>query len=355
MRLRPVLASSVLVAALLVVGPLAPGSASGHAAVDDAPLAVADLTLAVDGPLPRLGERGPAEGAPDGLAIAPAITEVRPAPGRRTELVHVVTNGTDAPLDLTIDVPTAPLGRHGPRVEVLDDPPVPVRSDAELARLVAPTEQLILPAGHGAELRSTAETTEGASAIFGLRATGPDGDAAIAWVVIADAGLATDLDVRLHGPHDLDDDAEDPSLAVFEVTALRHAVVDVRVRVRNWTGVLQDLTLNDLLIGPEGPRAVAIDRPASALPGPLTVEAVAVSRDGEEARAELDADAGITPTLIAGALVVLALLAITLLGRRRHLRSDGRTGTAPPASSPHDPTDPRAPTEPHDPTEEPTP
>jgi hypothetical protein len=92
--------------------------------VDDAP-AVADLPLAVDGPLPRLGERGPAEGAPDGLAIAPAITEVRPAPGRRTELVHVVTNGTDAPLDLTIDVPTAPLGRDGPRVEVLDDPPAP--------------------------------------------------------------------------------------------------------------------------------------------------------------------------------------------------------------------------------------
>jgi hypothetical protein len=118
----------------------------------------------------------------------------------------------------------------------------------------------------------------------------------------------------------------------------------VRVRVRSWTGVLQDLTLNDLLVGPEGPRAVAIDRPASALPGPLTVEVVAASRDGEVARAELDAAAGITPTLIAGALVVLALLAIALLARRRHLRSDGPT--APPASSPHDPTDPRAPTEP---------
>jgi hypothetical protein len=329
MRLRPVLATSALAAALLL-------------AVSPVPLvAAADLPLTVDGPLPRLGERGPADDAPDGLAIAPAITEVRPTPGRRTELVHVVTNGTDAPLTFALDVPTAPLGSDGPRLDALDDPPAPPLTDGEPARVVASTDQLTVPAGHGAELRSIAEADEGASGIYGLRATLPDGDAAIAWVVVADAGLATDLELSLHDPRDHDqsaDQGEPSSLATLEVAVLRHAVVDVRLRVRSWSGVLQDLTLNDLLVGPEAPRTVTVDRPASALPGPLTVEVIATTRDGEVARADLDAAAGITPSLIAGTLVVLALLAIALVARRRHLRSDRPT---------HVPTD--------EPTEEPTP
>jgi hypothetical protein len=281
------------------------------------PVAVADAPVEVDGPLPRLGDVGPVEGAPAGLSITPAVTELVLEPGRRVEVTHVVANATDQVLELRIGTSGMPVDAAGPR------PPTDGGDEDDAAdddvRLVAPVSELRLEPGEAAELRSTGEVADGASGVVALQATTPAGERVTALVVLADGSVPDDLEVRIR-------DGGDGALAIVELRPSRHAVVDVRVRVRGWAGTASDRTLAELVVGPDRPREVAVDRPAGALPGRLHVEVVAVDRAGEEARASLTTRAGpagwmpvVAALLLLGAVAVVVAIAV----RRRRLRSDG--------------------------------
>jgi hypothetical protein len=325
--------------ALLLASWLVGGS---HAATGD--------TGPADGPLPRVGDRGPVRDAPDGLSVSPAILEVEAPPARRVEVRHLVANTTGEPLELSIDVAAVPVTGDGP--EIPDETVAALPADAQ-ARLVAPVDRLLLAPGEAVELISTAEVAAGSSGLLALRATTAGGTSVAALVVVTDASLPVGLRSSLRAPGEdpapdgetpdapRDADAADPTgdregpipartTALLELAADRHAVVDVRIRVRSWLGVLGDRTVADLVVGPDGPRILAVDQPASAPPGRLRVETVAVDRAGEASRAELATDLGLTAPAVAVILLLVTGALVGVLRRGRRLRSDGtRTGDPP--------------------------
>jgi hypothetical protein len=319
MRFRTVTSSLLLLALWLVAsGPVAavdgPTSDEEEADTGDGEGGDGDRPDEVDGPLPRMGARGPVEDAPEGLSLSPAVLEVTMPPGRRVEVRHVVSNTTDAPLELRIDVPSASATSGGPGVD--PDLAAPLPADAA-ARLVAPVDRLLLPPGEGVELVSTAEVTATSSGLVALRATTRGGTSVTALVVLADgsqpAGLRTTARAEgdgggLAGHVDLEAD--------------RHAVVDVRLRVRSWLGVLSDRTLADVVVGPDEPRVLEVERPTGAPPGRLRIEVVAVDRAGDVSRSEVTTSLGITPAAVALVLLLVAGVSVGVLLRRRHLRSD---------------------------------
>jgi hypothetical protein len=316
---RSVVAAVVLLALMVAGDPVTAADTAGN------PVAAADTPVEVDGPLPRLGDVGPVEGAPAGLSITPAVTESALEPGRRVEVTHVVANATDEVLELRIETSGTPVGEEGPRPRTDGgDDDAAVRSDREEGaadgpvRLVAPVSELRLGPGEAAELRSTGEVAAGASGVVALQATTPAGDRATALVVLADGSAAGDLAVGIR------EGGDGGVLAVVELRPSRHAVVDVRIRVRGWAGTASDRTLADLVVGPDRPREVAVDRPAGALPGRLHVEVVAVDRAGAEARASLTTRAGPAGWVpVVAALLLLGAVAVVVAVGRRRLRSGG--------------------------------
>jgi hypothetical protein len=302
---------------VLVIGPAA--GAQEDASSDD-PRTAAD----VDGPLPRLGEVGPVADAPDGLSLSPAVVEVPLEPGRRSEVVHVVANSTDTPLPLRLEVVPTALDRDGPRLDAST-----ASADGDRAtRLVLPVDRLVLAAGEGAELRSTGEVDSGHSLVIALLATPVSEDAtddvgAVAYVVLVDEEVASGLQVTA-----AEDEATD-TLAAVALATDRHAVVDVRVRVRSWLGVLHDHTTVDLLVGPDEPRVLEVARPAGSPPGRLHLEVVAVDRTGTEARTSLTTSAGAAGwLLVLAVLLVLVAAAAIVLAARRLRSTAGRARTS---------------------------
>jgi hypothetical protein len=331
MSLRKVVPALVLCGAALAVGHVA--AAQDGAGSEDQPTA-AD----VDGPLPRLGEIGPVTDAPEGLSVSPAIVEVPLRPGRRSEVVHVVANATGSPITLRLESIPASVGRDGPKIiDGAAGPP----DDGGPTRLVLPLDRLALDDGEGAELRSTGEVAPGRSLVVALRATplppadAEDGEAAVAYVVLTDGGSPSGLQVTAT------EDGATGTLAVVGLATDRHAVVDVRVRVHSWLGVLHDRTTADLLVGPDEPRVLEVARPAGSPPGRLRLEVVVVDRSGVEARTSLTATAGAAGWLVvlAVAFVLTAAAAVVVAGRR--LRSAARrpstTPTEPPPVEERDP------------------
>lgn len=278
-----------LVALLLVAAPAAP-----PAVADDR-----------DGPLPRIEQVGPTSPAPDdgALEISPAVSEVVVAPDRRVEVRHVVANGLEQPLHLDVEVVAGDLGADGPGVAAR-----PVGS-TDPVRLVAPVEQLRLPPSHGAALISTAEADAGRARLLALRATAPDGTAAVAYVVVSadDRPASPELDLRLG----------DDGRATVTARADRPAVLDVRLRARSWAGSTHDRTASQLVVG-ERARTLPLDAPPARLPGPVSAVAVAVGDDG---RVVARGERFVTPTapwLLAPALLVLLVAAALVVRRRRH-------------------------------------
>jgi hypothetical protein len=286
---------------------------------------------AVDGPLPRMGDRGEVDGAPDGLSVTPAVVEVRVPPGRRVPVGHVLANRTGSTLQLEVDALPVPSSPDGPEVAALPVEAQPPLTDRAPFRLVPPASAVRLEDGHGAELWSTVEAMAGVSGVMALRARVPQrsGEGAdraeaehdrgvVAYVVVADEGLSDDLAVHVDT-----DVAGAGELATVRLDAARHLVADVRVRVHSWAGVVADRTIRDLVVDPGPGRAVVVDRPARLLPGRVTVEVVAVTRTGEEARATGRVGLGLTAPAAATLLLVVAGgLALRAL-RRRRLRSAG--------------------------------
>jgi hypothetical protein len=336
-----------------------------------------DRSDRVDGPLPRVGARGPVEDAPDGLSLSPAVLEVATSPGRRVEVRHVVANTTDAPLELRIDVPNAAAASAGPAID--PEPAAPLPADAA-ARLVAPVDRLQLAPGEGVDLLSTAEVTGASSGLVALRATTRGGTSVTALVVLADgsqpAGVQATARAAADGERRTSEsaaegegerDAEVGGLAGYvDLVADRHAVVDVRIRVRSWIGILSDRTLADVVVGPDEPRVLEVERPAGAPPGRLRLEVVTVDRAGDVARSEITTSVGITPAVVALVLLVIAGVWVGRLLRRRHLRSQTTATTRagapvdtppPPDDTPPPPDDtPRPPDDtPSADTEEPSP
>jgi hypothetical protein len=336
MSLRMAVSTLLVSSAVLAFGPavLAQEDAVRQ---DDADRDGARTTSEVDGPLPRLGEVGPVTDAPEGLSLSPAVAEVPLTPGRRSEVVHVVANTTDAPLPLRLGVVPAKVGRDGPRLDGSSSSAV----DDRATRLVVPVDRLRLAAGEGAELRSTAEVEAGHSLVVALLAvpeTADDageegaGDAAgaVAFVVLTDEEVASGLQVAAA-------EAESPgTLAEIALHTDRHAVVDVRVRVRSWLGVVHDQTTADLLVGPDEPRVLEVVRPAGSPPGRLHVEVVAVDRTGTEARATLATSAGAAGWLLVFAVALLTAAAVAVVVAARRLRSAASRAPAPAADPPPD-------------------
>jgi hypothetical protein len=323
MSLRKVVLALALCGAALAVGPVA--AAQDGAGSEDPPTA-AD----VDGPLPRLGEVGPVTDAPEGLSLSPAMVEVPLQPGRRREVVHVVANVTGSPLTLRLEAIPTSIDREGPKVDGTAGPP----DDGSPTRLVLPLDRLALDDGEGAELRSTGEVAPERSLVVALRATplpsadAEDGAGAVAYVVLTDGNSPSGLQVTA-----AEDEAAD-TLARVALATDRHAVVDVRVRVHSWLGVLHDRTTADLLVGPDEPRVLEVARPAGSPPGRLHLEVVAVDRNGSEARTSLTTTAGPAGWLVvlAVALVLAAAAAVVVAGRR--LRSAARRPNSPPTAPP---------------------
>jgi hypothetical protein len=323
MSLRKVVTALVLCGAALTVGPVA--AAQDGAGREDTPTAAE-----VDGPLPRLGEVGPVTDAPEGLSLSPAIVEVPLQPGRRSEVVHVVANATGSPLMLRLEAIPASVDRDGPQVDGTAGAP----DDGSPTRLVLPLDRLALDDGEGAELRSTGEVAPERSLVVALRATplpsadAEDGAGAVAYVVLIDGDSPSGLQVTAAEVEAAD------TLAGIALATDRHAVVDVRVRVHSWLGVLHDRTTADLLVGPEEPRVLEVARPAGSPPGRLHLEVVAVDRTGVEARASLTTTAGAAGWLVvlAVVLVLAAAAAVVVVGRR--LRSAARRPSSPPTDPP---------------------
>jgi hypothetical protein len=300
-----------------------------------------------DGPLPRVGDRGRVADAPEGLSISPGVQELVTPPGRRVEVRHLVANATGEPLELRVETPDVTVGRDGPDLqEVGTSPPA---GDVG-GRLVAPLERLTLAPGDGVELVSTAELAVGDSGLHALRLSTAGGDVVTAFVVLVGrpgpAGLevttregdgaprpapdgATLDGATLDGeapdgeaPDGEAPDGEAPGSAAYvSLTAGRHAVVDVRIRVRSWLGVLSERTLADLVVGPDGPRVVAVARPVGAPPGRLRIEVAAVDRAGETAGSELVTSVGLTAPTLAFVLLLVAGSLVALGYRRGRLRS----------------------------------
>jgi hypothetical protein len=345
----------VLCGAVLTLGPAA---VAEEGASSEPPRTASD----VDGPLPRLGEVGPVTDAPEGLSLSPAVVEVPLQPGRRSEIVHVVANATEAPLRLRLDVAPATVGRDGPRPAGSS----PSAVDDRATRLVLPADRLVLAAGEGAELRSTGEVGSGDSRVVALLATpaieGAEeegdhrtdaedaeaaedsedaehaenavGDAtiggarAVAYVVLLDEAVPSGLRAAAT------EDAAPGTLAAIALAADRHAVVDVRVRVRSWLGVLHDHTVADLLVGPDEPRVLEVARPPGSPPGRLHLEVVGVDRTGTEARASVTTSAGAAGWLLVLAVALLLAAAATVVLAGRRLRSPARRPSSPPTDPP---------------------
>jgi hypothetical protein len=378
MLLRTVASTLLLLAFWLAVsGPVAAidgrsedadEAAAGAAEDEDG-----DRSDQVDGPLPRVGARGPVEDAPEGLSLSPAVLEVTASPGRRVEVRHLVANTTDTPLELRLDVPSASATPVGPIID--PDLAAPLPPDAD-ARLVAPVDRLLLAPGEGVELISTAEVTDSSSGLVALRATTRGGTSVTALVVLADssqpAGVRATARTGADGEAARGGDGEaarggdgggeggdSGGLAgSVELGADRYALVDVRVRVRSWLGVLSDRTLADVVVGPDEPRVLDVERPASSPPGRLRLEVVAVDRAGDVARSEFTTSVGVTPAAVAFLLLIVAGVSVGVLLRRRHLRS-GTLATTQHSPSADDPADHPADEPPDAPTnnvpEEPSP
>jgi hypothetical protein len=312
---------------------------------------VAAVDGGTDGPLPHVGDRGRAADAPEGLSISPGIQELVVPPGRRVEVRHLVANATGEPLELRVETPDVTIGRAGPELQEAGTSPP---EDDTGGRLVAPVERLTLAPGDGVELVSTAELAAGDSGLHALRLSTAGGDAVTAFVVLvaraAPAGLEVTTDAAGgdrgpapdgETPHgeasdgEASDgeapDGEAPGTAAsVSLTAGRHAVVDVRIRIRSWLGVLSDRTLADLVVGPDGPRVVAVERPVGAPPGRLRIEVAAADRAGETAGSELVTSVGLTAPIVAFVLLLVAgsLVAVGYRSGRLGSRREG-SGSAP--------------------------
>jgi hypothetical protein len=303
--------------------------------------AAAAVDGGADGPLPHLGDRGRVADAPEGLSISPGVQELVTPPGRRVEVRHLVANATGEPLELRVETPDVTIGRAGPELqEAGTSPPEGVTG----GRLVAPVERLTLAPGDGVELVSTAELAAGDSGLHAIRLSTAGGDAVTAFVVLvaraAPAGLEATTDEAGgdrgpdpdgETPHGEAPDGEAPGTAAYvSLTADRHAVVDVRIRIRSWLGVLSDRTIADLVVGPDGPRVVAVERPVAAPPGRLRLEVAAVDRAGETAGSELVTSVGLTAPIVAFVLLLVAgsLLAVGYRRGRLGSRREG-SGSAP--------------------------
>jgi hypothetical protein len=329
MLIRTLASTLPLLAAWLVaIGPVmavdAPAAQEGGSAVASR----GDTPSGADGPLPHVGDRGPVEGAPDGLSLSPAVLEVAAPPGRRVVIRHLLANTTDGPLEVRIDVPRGSLGPDGPVIGTDVAPPMP--ADAA-ARIVAPLELVSLAPGEGIELQSTAEVTADSSALFAVRATTRGGTSVTALVVLTSTELPADLELAARAqPRGTTDGSTegggsgstDGMAGSVELVAARYAVVDVRLRLRSWIGVLADRTVTDLIVGPDEPRILEVERPVGAPPGRLHIDVTAVDRAGEERRAAVATTVGITPALVAVVLLVIAGSSVGAVRRQRHLRSD---------------------------------
>jgi hypothetical protein len=358
MLLRTVTSTLLLLALWLVVsGPVA--AIDEHAADEEAAAAGdgagedGDRSGQMDGPLPRVGARGSVEDAPEGLSLSPEVLEVTMSPGRRVEVRHLVSNTTDTHLELRLDVPSASVASAGPAID--PEPAAPLPADAA-ARLVPPVDRLLLAPGEGAELVSTAEVAATGSGLVALRATTPGGTSVAALIVLADGSQPAGLRATARAGDDdsggdgVQGDAGGGLAGYAELEADRHAVVDVRIRVRSWLGILSDRTLADVVVGPDDPRVLPVERPASAPPGRLRIEVVAVDRDGDVSRSEATTSVGITPAAVALVLLLVAGVSVGIVLRRRHLRSEtsATTRTTPVDGTP--PADGTPPTDPEEPS-----
>lgn len=275
--------------------------------------------LAATPPRPALVHDGP--DGETGLSIGPAVSTVHVAPGSGTVVTLRLSNGSDTDVTATLTVLAVDADDQGrPRL---------AEAGAGAAGWVTLAEpQVRLAAGTVTELGPAVNVpaAAGGAGVFAIRATveppvAGDGAELSALVAVAPPGAGPDVAPRVQ----VEREGGDTHLRVtLTNTGDAAAVVSLRTGVAGWTGrrlVAQDAA--PLLVLPGTPRIAVTTIRAPSLPGPYTIEAVAVTQDGTVTRATTSLtlwNPPLTLTIVATALVLAAAFAWWRFGRRGHAR-----------------------------------